>query len=257
MKRFLNPPSEAEATKPFLDHLEDLRTMLLRSVVAIAAGMAIAFPLTPFWLKVLRRPLYAVTDTPEAFLQSIQVSGAFVAAMRISFWTGLLLASPALVVIAAMFFLPALKPHEKVLLYRGAAAGAVLFAFGLSLGYFYTLPFALSAMYVMNDWLGVIPIWTVDSYVAFSTRLLIAFGLAFELPLVLLFLGKIGVIDARWMRDHRRHAVVAALILACVLTPPDVVSQVIMSIPLILLFEVCIWIMSTWNQDKNERGATE
>ena len=168
-----------------------------------------------------------------------------------------MLASPALVVIAAMFFLPALKPHEKVLLYRGAAAGAVLFAFGLSLGYFYTLPFALSAMYVMNDWLGVIPIWTVDSYVAFSTRLLIAFGLAFELPLVLLFLGKIGVIDARWMRDHRRHAVVAALILACVLTPPDVVSQVIMSIPLILLFEVCIWIMSTWNQDKNERGATE
>lgn len=253
MKRLLSAASEAEATKPFLDHLEDLRTMLLRSLAALAVGMGVAFPMTPFWLKILRRPLHAVTETPEAFLQSIQVSGAFVAAMRISFWTGLLIASPALVLFAAMFFLPALKPQEKVWLKRGAAAGGVLFAVGAAMGYFYTLPFALSAMYAINDWLGVVPIWTVDSYVAFSTRLLLAFGLAFELPLVLLILGRVGIIDAIWLRVHRRHAVVAALILACVLTPPDVVSQVIMAVPLLVLYELCIWILAVWNREKASR----
>lgn len=254
MKARLKLPSEAEATKPFLDHLEDLRTMLLRCLGALAAGMAVAFPLTPTWLSLLRRPLGTVTETPDAFLQSIQVSGAFVAAMRISFWTGLLIASPLLVVFMALFFLPALNEGERRWLYRGAVAGAVLFLVGVALGYLYTLPFALQAMYVMNEWLGVVPIWTVDSYVAFSTRLLIAFGLAFELPLVLLVLGRIGIIDAAWLAAHRRHAVVAALVLACLLTPPDVVSQVVMTLPLMLLYEACIWILRAWRKPAATSG---
>ena len=234
--------------KPFLDHLEDLRGTLIRSFAAVAAGMIIAFPLAPRILGVLKHPLRAVTNDPDHMLQSMEVSGAFVAAMRMAFWTGLLFSMPLIVFFVGSFILPALKPGEKQLAARAGLLGIVLFAGGVLLGYFYTLPFALSAMFVFNDWLGVVPLWTVSSYVVFSTQLLIAFGLAFEIPLVLLILGRLGIISGEWLRKHRRHAVIVALTIACVLTPPDVVSQIMMTIPLMLMYEGCIWLVLAWDR---------
>lgn len=222
--------------------------MLLRMLAALAVSMIVAFPLTPLFLRLLRRPLYAVTDHPELFLQTIDVAGAFVAAMRITFWSGLLIASPILVIILGWFLVPALKESEKRLAVIAGAIGLGLFSFGITLGYFYTLPFAMQAMFFMNTWLGATPIWTLDSYVAFTTRLLIAFGLAFEIPLALLILGRLGIIGPDTLRRNRRQAVVASLLLACVLTPPDVISQLLMSIPMLLLYEACIWILYLWEK---------
>ena len=112
------------------------------------------------------------------------------------------------------------------------------------------MPFALSAMYVFNDWLGVSASWTLSSYVTFTTQLLAAFGLAFELPMVLLILGRMGIISGEWLRVHRRHAIVVNLTIACILTPPDVVSQIIMTIPLVLMYEGCIWLVCLWDRNK-------
>lgn len=244
----LDSPGSDGMVKPFLEHLEDLRSALIRSFSAIAIGMCVAFPLAPQILGVLKRPLHRVTSDPDHMLQSMEVSGAFVAAMRMSFWSGLLFSMPALVMFIGSFILPALKPGEKRLAKQAGLLGLVLFTGGVLLGYFYTLPFALSAMFLFNDWLGVVPLWTVSSYVVFSTQLLIAFGLAFEIPLVLLILGRLGIVSGAWLRDHRRHAVVVALIIACVLTPPDVVSQIMMTIPLMLMYEGCIWLVLAWDR---------
>ena len=103
---------------------------------------------------------------------------------------------------------------------------------------------------MVHDWLGVSALWTLGSYVAFSTQLLIAFGLAFEIPMVLLVLGRLGIISGIWLRDHRRHAVIVALIIACVLTPPDVVSQIVMTLPLLLMYEGCIWLVMAWDRQR-------
>ncbi|MGA1193462.1 MAG: twin-arginine translocase subunit TatC [Kiritimatiellia bacterium] len=239
--------------KPFLEHLEDLRFTLIRSFAAIAIGMVIAFPLAPRILDLLKQPLYRITEDPDRMLQSMEVSGAFISALRMAFWSGLLFSAPFIVLFVGQFVLPALKPAEKKLAGRAGLLGLVLFAAGVALGYFYTLPFALSAMFVMNEWLGVVPLWTINSYVTFSSQLLIAFGLAFEIPMVLLILGRLGIISGEWLRAHRRHAVVAALIIACVLTPPDVVSQIFLTIPLLLMYEGCIWLVLAWDR---KRGLT-
>jgi sec-independent protein translocase protein TatC len=188
-------------------------------------------------------------------LQSMEVAGAFVSAMRMAFWGGLLLSAPVLVVIFGMFVLPALKPNEKTFAMRAGALGTVLFVVGVLFGYLYTLPFALQAMFAIHDWMGVTALWTLTSYVTFTTQLLIAFGLAFEIPMVLLILGRFGIVSGVWLRDHRRHAVVVALIVACVLTPPDVVSQVAMTVPLMLMYEGCIWLVMAWDRRRaRERG---
>lgn len=236
--------------KPFLDHLEDLRRTLLRGAAVLALGMVIAFPLAPHLLGVLKQPLYLVTDNPDAMLQSMEVAGAFVAAMRIAFWGGILLSSPLLVIIIGQFVLPALTAPEKKLAGQAGALGALLFIGGVAFGYVYTLPFALSAMYLFNDWLGVAPLWTLSSYVTFAVQVLVAFGLAFEIPMVLLVLGRLGIVSGEWLRTHRRHAIVGALIIACILTPPDVVSQIVMTIPLVILYEACIWIVLAWDRKR-------
>ncbi len=244
------PLGDGEMVKPFLDHLEDLRSVLLRSAAALVIGMVVAFPLTPYLLGILKRPLHLVSENPDQMLQSMEVAGAFTAAMRIAFWAGLLFSAPVIVYFISSFILPALKPGETRLARQAGLLGLVLFVGGVLGGYFFTLPFALSAMFLFHGWLGVSALWTISSYVAFSTQLLLAFGLAFELPMVLLMLGRFGIISGTWLQERRRHAVVVSLCLACVLTPPDVVSQLAMTIPLMALYEGCIWIVKVWDRRK-------
>jgi len=241
-----------DIVKPFLGHLEDLRLTLIRAMISLAIGLMVAFPLTPRILDVLKRPLRQVGD-PDKMLQSLEVSGAFISAMHMSLWAGLLISSPLLVIIFGSFVLPALKPNERRLAGKAGLLGAVLFAGGVLVGYVYTLPFALSAMHLFHGWLGVVPLWTLSSYVAFSIQLLIAFGVAFEIPVVLLVLGRLGIISGEWLRAHRRHAIVVALVIACVLTPPDVVSQIIMTVPLVILYEGCIWLVLAWDRGRTAK----
>ncbi len=251
-----NEHSEGDGLiKPFLEHLEDLRITLIRAAAVITIGMIVAFPLAPYTLALLKHPLYLVTSNPDAMLQSMEVSGAFVAAMRIAFWSGILLSSPLLVIIIGQFILPAMTQIEKRLVIQAGLLGAVLFIGGVVFGYVYTLPFALSAMYLFNGWLGVSALWTLSSYVTFSVQVLIAFGLAFEIPMVLLILGRLGIVSGEWLRIHRRHAIVGALIIACILTPPDVVSQIIMTIPLVIMYEGCIWMVKAWDRKRVAGGG--
>lgn len=237
--------------KPFLSHLEDFRLMIIRSAIALALGMIVAVPLVPTILRLLKDPLKTVTDTPDYALRSLGVADAFTSIMQMSFWAGLLFSSPFIVLFIGAFVMPALTRREQSLVYRSSGFAVALFIFGVWLGYTFTLPFALQAMYAMNTWIGVQPEWTLASYVSFSSQLLIAFGLAFELPMVLLALGRLGFVKAAQLRAGRRFAVVGILVLGAALTPPDIFSQLIMSVPLYLLYELCIWIIRAW-----ERGTT-
>ncbi len=240
--------------KPFLEHLEDLRRTILAAAGLLALGMAAALPLAPLLLKILRAPLSGITDRPAEFLRSLEIAGGFSIALQLTFWAGLLLATPFIILVLARFIFPALRAVE-----RKAAAGAlaltvILFIGGAAMGYLLVLPTALRLMLGLHTWLGIRAEWTITSYVAFTVQLLLGFGLAFELPVLLLALGWLGVVSSAMLVKYRRHAIVAIFILAMVLTPPDVFSQVLMAIPMMLLYELCVWIIRAWENKRVQRS---
>ncbi|MBU1692447.1 MAG: twin-arginine translocase subunit TatC [Verrucomicrobia bacterium] len=230
--------------KPFLDHLEDLRWTLVRCALALAVGVLVALPLSPALLALLRRPLRAVTDQPEQFLRSLEVGGAFSIGLRLAGWGGLLLSSPLLALFIGRFVFPGLFEHEKRVAVRTFGFALLLFAVGVTLGYAYALPVALKMMFNIHAWMGVRAEWTITSYMAFAMPFLIGFGLVFELPVVLVALGRMGFITAAQLRTMRRHAIVACLVIGMVMTPPDVFSQVLMAAPLIGLYEISLWLVA-------------
>ena len=152
-----------------------------------------------------------------------------------------------------------IRQSKNPILVAGGGAGAVLFAAGVALGYAITLPVAVKVMFYFNAYLGTTANWKIDSYLGFAMQLLIGFGLAFELPLILLALGRLGVVTTNQMRQFRRHVVVGILVVAMVLTPPDVPSQLQMAIPLYVLYESCIWILRLLERRdrKSKEGTIE
>ncbi len=234
--------------KPFIEHLEDFRTMVIRCAAALALGVLISIPLIPHILKLLKAPLATISDRPERFLQTMEVTGAFSATMTMALWSGALVSAPFLLLFIGAFVLPALTASEKRVVYQTGGVAVALFIFGVVMGYRFTLPFAVQAMFSVNRWLGIDAMWTLTSYVSFASQVLIAFGLAFEMPVVILILGRLGVLSAAQLRDKRRHAILAILVIAAILTPPDVVSQLILAIPLYLLFEASVLIIRYWER---------
>lgn len=256
MNRRPGDPSDEGELKPFMAHLEDLRRLLIRLALAIALGMAVALPLTPWILGMLRAPLRGLVDNPETFLVSMDVAGAFTSTMSIAMWSGLILAAPLMVLIIGAYLLPVLTDRERQAMGGVGVLSVVLFVGGVWMGYRFTLPFALSAMFALNNWLGVQAQWTLTSYVTFTTQTLLAFGLAFEIPVVLLILGRLGIVSSQALRTYRRHAIIAALVVGAVLTPPDIFSQCILAIPLILLYEGCVWTVWAWERSARREAAS-
>ncbi len=247
------PPDAAadRELKPFLEHLEDLRRTVLGAGAALLAGMLIAFPCAPRAVAILRRPLEMVRSDSTPFLKTLEVAGAFNAVMSVSFWGGLLLSSPLVVWLGLRFLWPGLTMRERRVVRQSLGVSFILFAAGVALGYCLVLPAALRIMLEMNRWMGVEPVWTLNNYLMFSMSLLTGFGLAFQLPLLLIALGRLGLVRSDSLSRYRRHAIVLLLIIAAVITPgPDVFSQLLVAVPLILLYEFCIWLVRRFERQR-------
>lgn len=243
MDRLPDATPEAGEAKPFMEHLDELRQMLVRCSIALVVGMAVALPFTPRIFALLKAPLDRAIDRPDLFLQSIEITGAFTVTMRIALWSGVLLSAPFLLYFIGSFVFPGLKPVEKQVIVRSGGFSVSLFALGVWLGYRYTLPLGLQMMFGMHDWLGIQPVPQVSSYVAFAIQILIAFGLAFQMPVVVLILGRLGILTSTQLRRRRAYVIVVLLIVAMLITPPDVFTQLMMAVPLILLYEACVWMV--------------
>ncbi len=255
------PFAARDQEQSLLEHLEEFRRMLIRCLLALAAAIVVCIPLARPLLGWLQAPLLQVAARNQYAFELITTSPVegFMQIMKVIFASGVLLSLPFMVYFVARFVFPGLKPHEQRLMVHGGLAGAFLFAFGVAFGYLLTLPVAVKVMFYFNDYLGTTANWKIDSYLGFTLQLLIGFGLAFELPLVLLLLGRMGIVSTAQMRKYRRHVVVGILVVAMVLTPPDVASQMQMAIPLYLLYELCILILSLRERRgrKPEEGTEE
>lgn len=236
----------SDEPKSFLEHLEELRHTIVWSVSMYGVCFLCACFTAPRVIKFLQGPLLSqerVVD-PEKFLMSINLSEPFMVWMRVALWTGLLFSLPFIVFVVGHFIVPGLTKRERGVVRVALGASTLLFAFGVWMCYSFTLPLALGVMLWIPERLGLtVPGWTIGSYTVFVLRLLVAFGLAFQLPVVVYSLGSLGIITSLQMRDKRRHVIVGLLVLAMILTPSDPWTMLMMAVPLVLLYEACIWLI--------------
>src|SRR5262249_44653026 len=158
----------------------------------------------------------------------------------------------------AGFIFPALKMKEKYFVYRGLGFGFVLFALGVCFCYFILMPVALPASALYSNWLGFeANQWSAVDYISFVCKFMLGMGLGFQMPVVLLTLVKIGVLSYATLSKMRRYMIVINLVLGAVLTTPEVITQIMMALPLQLLYEVSVWVAWYWERRDRKREEAE
>jgi sec-independent protein translocase protein TatC len=183
-------------------------------------------------------------------LRTLSPVGGFWVAFQIALYGGIVIAAPYLIYVIGGFILPALKFKERKYLLRGFAIGSFLFGMGVFFCYFLLLPLALRASFQYSEWLGfAADEWRAEDYISFVCKFLLGMGLGFELPVVVLTLVKIGVVDFAKLKALRRYMIVVNLFLGAILTTPEVITQVLMFIPLQGLYELSVWIAGYWELD--------
>jgi sec-independent protein translocase protein TatC len=189
---------------------------------------------------------------------NLSPAGSFIVATKVAFFGGLVLASPFIFYFVAQFVFPALKLREKKYVYRGLGFGVGLFALGICFCYFILMPIALAASVQYAEWLGFSATqWRAEDYISFVSKFLLGMGLGFEMPVVVLTLVKLGVLSYRTLSRARRYVIVINFVLGAVLTTPEVITQVLMAIPLQILYEVSVWIAWYWERRDRKRAEAE
>jgi sec-independent protein translocase protein TatC len=227
---------------PFLDHLEELRRSILWSLAAIVVGTAIGFVLVQNFdvMGLLKEPIAAFL--PDGKLHVTRPTDAFFVTLKLAVMIGLVLAAPVVIAQVWGFLSPALYEHEKRYVTPFLIGALGLFIAGVLMAYLWVLPVALRILLTkfQADYLEYII--TAREYFAFASQLIIAFGLMFEVPVVMVFLSAIGIVSPATFAKQRPYALVVASILAALLTPPDVMSMMMLMLPVVLLYEVGILI---------------
>ena len=226
---------------PFLDHLEELRWRILWSLVAIVVASVVGYILVLRFgvLDILISPFYEVMED-ETKLVFLSPTEPFFLLLRIGILAGLVLASPIIVYQIWSFLAPALERHEKRAIIPALYLGVVLFAAGVLMAYYLALPVTLRfLLFFGTDYFD--PMLRAGDYFGFVTKLLMAFGVLFELPVVIMILSALGLVTPAFLRSKRRHAIVIITILASLLSPGDVVTvTAMMMIPMVFLYEFSI-----------------
>ena len=322
-------PDEAEGgpVKTFLEHLEDLRWVLIKSLVALGVAVLLCLLAGNYVVRIIKWPLthasisypgtnqivvvsfgtnrlgafqltagqqkslnlgtnrfvsvqveplvigtnqvlgWRASSDPDAIadaqrlkidLINLSPAGGFVVAVQVAIYGGTVLASPFIFYFAATFVFPALKLRERKYIYRGLAFGGGLFLLGVAFCYFALMPVALAAAQMYSHWLGFGAFqWRAEDYISFVCKFLLGMGLGFELPVVILTLVKIGILDYHTLSKARRYVIVINLILGAVLTTPEPITQIVMFVPLQVLYEITVWIAWYWDRRERKRAVRE
>jgi sec-independent protein translocase protein TatC len=252
------PEDEAaiEATKaPLLDHLIELRKRLIWSILAFIACFIVCFIFAKYIYAFLTLPLaHALAGQPNDHLIYTALYETFFTYVKVGMFGGICLAFPVIAAQVWLFVAPGLYKNERHAFLPFLFATPVLFIAGAAFVLYVMLPnaihFFLSYETASTDGsLGIQLQPKVSEYLDFVTTLIFAFGLTFQLPVLLVLLGRVGIVTSRQLRDTRRYAVVGVTALAAIFTPPDALSMVSLAVPLVVLYEVSIWLV--WLIERN------
>jgi sec-independent protein translocase protein TatC len=231
-----NPANERMS---FTSHLEELRTRFIRVLVAVGIGFVACYGFKDWLFKIITQPLADVLPA-KSFMIYTGMPEAFFIYMQIAFFASLLLTGPYCLYQVWKFISPGLLPGEKKYVLPFVLVSSTLFISGVLFGYFLVLPPAFKFFVSFSsDFLK--PMFSLKEYLSLSLKFLLGFGVSFQLPVFLFFMTKIGIVNARMLSKHRRYAILIIFILAAVLTPsPDAITQTLMALPLMVLYEVGI-----------------
>lgn len=223
---------------PFTTHLEELRRRLIICFCAVGVGFVISYVFSKRLFEVLMQPLLAAMPPDEKLIYTA-LPEAFFTYLKVALLTGLLLAVPVIIYQVWMFVAPGLYDKEKRLVLPIVFISSFFFLGGALFGYFIVFPFGFKFfMGFASDYVRPLP--SMKEYLGFSAKLLFAFGAVFELPVFVTFLAKLGIVNVQFLKTKRKYAILLFFVFSAILTPPDVVTQIMMAGPLILLYEVGI-----------------
>ena len=189
-------------------------------------------------------------------MSALKPTESFMLSMKLALYAGVIVSFPLLLFFVLQFVLPGLHAHEKRVMWPAMAVGFGLFLSGVFFAYFEVLPRALAFFQAWGDDLGVSNDWRIGDYISFATQFTLLFGLSFELPVVVMVLVKLGLLSYETMAKTRSHAVVAIFIAAAIITPtPDIPTMLLMAGPMVLLYEICIWL--AWFDRRKNRMREE
>jgi sec-independent protein translocase protein TatC len=241
-----------EEKQTFIEHLEDLRKRLIVSLIAVGIGFIICYIFSVQIFQFLMMPLLKAMPQGATMIFTTPAE-AFFTYMKVGLLAGLFAASPIVLYQIWLFVAPALYSHEKRYAIPFVCFSTLLFIGGAAFGYFIVFP--IGAKFFMSfatDFIQPAP--RLKEALSFSSMLLLTFGLAFEFPLFMLFLAKLGVVNARMLARNRKYVIVLIFIATAILTPPDPLSQLMMAIPFVALYEASIWLSKIFGRKTKGEG---
>lgn len=244
---------DEEGKAPFTTHLEELRKRLITCFIAVGVGFAICYGFKEKLFQILVQPLLRVMKTGETLIFT-GLPEAFFTYLKVALLSGLMLAAPIIIYQFWMFVAPGLYNREKRLMLPIVFLSSFFFVGGALFGYFIVFPWGFKFFLGFADeHIRALP--SMKEYLGFSAKLLLAFGLVFELPLVITFLAKLGLVSVDFLKKNRKYALLLFFVGAAILTPPDVVTQIMMALPLMLLYEISILGARIFGKQKIEAEA--
>jgi sec-independent protein translocase protein TatC len=248
-------------------HLVELRKRLGLSVLSVFIAFIIAFVFHEAILAWITAPLNEALDqvahlskkAADGMVTTHQVGGAFFVALKVSFFAGLLGALPFILYQIWLFVAPGLYSNEKKMVLPFVIGGSIMFLVGVLFAYYVVTPFGFQFLITFGSFLYT-PLINIEDYVGFFTKIMMGFGIAFELPVFAYFLALLGLVTDKTLKDFFKYAVLIIFVVAALLTPPDVLTQLLMAAPLVLLYGLSILIVRAVNphiEDEDEEIEEE
>jgi len=241
---------------PLIEHLIELRTRLIYCVLGFMAAFVVSFFFSTDILHFLILPFKWGTGS-DVSLISIKLLGVFLVKLKIAFFGGLFIGFPLIATQIYRFVAPGLYANEKQAFLPYLIATPVFFLLGAALVYFFLLPVAIHFFTALAGTSGVALMPDIEAYLDFVMMLILAFGLCFQLPVVLTLLGQVGILSYDQLKTGRKFAIVGVFVVAAVLTPPDPISQVSMAIPLMGLYEISVQAVRFLEMRRKKREAAQ
>lgn len=223
---------------PFTAHLEELRKRLIVCFIAVGIGFVAAYGFKEKLFQVLTAPLIKVMKSGDTLIFT-NLPEAFFAYLKVSFLAGLMLAAPVILYQFWMFVAPGLYKRERRVLLPIVFLSTLFFLGGALFGYFFVFPWGFK-FFLGFATEHIRPLPSMREYLSFSAMMLLAFGIVFEMPLVLMAMARLGIVSVDFLKKNRKYAILLFFIVGAILTPPDVVTQIMMAVPLMVLYEFSI-----------------
>ena len=245
-------------------HLVELRKRLGLSVLSVFIMFIVAFvfhePILEWITAPLNEALSQVAQlskkAADGMVTTHQVGGAFFVALKVSFFAGILAALPFVLYQIWLFISPGLYANEKKMVIPFVVGGSVMFMVGVLFAYYVVTPFGFQFLITFGSFLYT-PLINIEDYVGFFTKIMMGFGIAFELPVFAYFLALLGLVTDKTLKEFFKYAVLIIFVVAALLTPPDVLTQLLMAVPLILLYGLSILIVRVVNPYKEDEDEEE